>query len=155
MCRTGSIKILVAAVMCLVAVTTAAENNKPTADEVKALTLKASDVVRDAGIEQARAIFNKDGEFKHDEIYVNVIDGKGVWMIYPPKPEGVGKSMLNIQDADGKFLVQEILKLAAANGEGWIEYRWKNPVTNLLQLKETYVKQVSGTDFVVYIGRYK
>ena len=155
MSRTGSLQILVATVMCLFAVTTSAENNKPTADEVKALTLKASDVVRDAGIEQARAMFNKDGEFKHDEIYVNVIDGKGVWVIYPPKPEGVGKSMLNIQDADGKFLVQEILRLAVANGEGWIEYRWKNPVTNLLQLKESYVKQVSGTEYVVYIGRYK
>ena len=153
--RTGFLQVVIAAVLCVIAVTTSAETSKPTADQIKALTIKASDVIRDKGVEAARTIFNQDGEFKHDEIYVNVIDGKGVWVIYPPKPEGVGKSVLNIQDADGKYLVQDILQLAAAKGEGWIEYRWKNPVTNLLQLKESYVRQVSGTDYVVYIGRYK
>ena len=133
-----------------------AEDAKPTPDEVKALTLQATQLVADKGIEQARAVFNQDGAFKHGEIYVNVIDSKGTWVVYPPKPEGVGKVILNLQDADGKFLVQDILKVAADNSEGgWIEYHWKNPVTNTIQPKQSFVKKVAGTDYVVYVGIYK
>jgi len=141
--------------MCLVAVTTSAEASNPTAEEVKALTLKASKVVHDQGIEPARAAFDQAGEFKYGEIYVNVIDGKGVWIIYPPNPKGVGKNMFDFQDADGKFVVRDILKVATESGEGWTEYRWINPVTKLLQLKRTYVKKVTGTDYTVYVGSYE
>jgi signal transduction histidine kinase len=133
-----------------------ADDARPTADEVKALTLQATQLVADKGIEPARIAFNQEGTFKHGEIYVNVIDTKGTWVIYPPKPEGVGKVILNLQDADGKFLVRDILKVADENVDGgWIEYRWKNPTTNLIQPKQSYVKKVSGTDYIVYIGVYK
>jgi signal transduction histidine kinase len=147
--------MLAAGAMCLVAVTALADDKKPTADEVMALTLKASQLVTAEGIDKARIAFDKDGEYKYGEIYVNVIDSKGAWVVYPPKPEGVGRVVLGVQDADGKFIVRDILKVAADSGEGWTEYRWKNPATNLLQLKETYVKKVTGTDYIVYVGVYK
>ena len=149
------IQTLAVGFMCLFAVAALSEDTKPTADDVKALTLKATQLVLDKGIDETRAVFNKDGEFKHGEIYVNVLDTKGAWVVYPPKPEGVGKVIINLQDADSRFLVQDILKMAAENGEGWVEYRWKNPVNNKIQLKQSYVKKVSGTDYVVYIGVYK
>jgi signal transduction histidine kinase len=141
--------------MCLSAFAALGQEAKPSADEVKALTVKATQLVLDKGIDAARAVFYQDGEFKHGEIYVNVLDTKGAWVVYPPKPEGVGKVIINLQDADGRFLVQDILKMAAENGEGWVEYRWKNPVSNKIQLKQSYVKKVSGTDYVVYVGVYK
>ena len=154
--RRGFIQLLAAGFTGVFAAAALAEDNKPTAEEVKALTLQATQLVADKGIEQARAVFNQDGAFKHGEIYVNVIDTKGTWVVYPPKPEGVGKVLINLQDADGKFLVQDILKLAADQPEGgWIEYHWKNPVTNTIQQKQSYVKKVSGTDYVVYVGIYK
>lgn len=133
-----------------------ADDAKPTADEVKALTILATQFVADKGIEPARVAFNQEGEFRHGEIYVNVIDSKGAWVIYPPKPEGVGKVVLNLQDADGKFVVKDILKVAEDDKDGgWTEYRWKNPTTNTIQPKQSYVKKVAGTDYVVYIGVYK
>jgi cytochrome c len=153
--RFGIIRMLAMGCLCLIAYAASAQDAKPTADEVKALTLKATQVVLDKGIDEARAIFNKDGEFKYGEIYVNVLNTKGAWVVYPPKPEGVGKVIINLQDADGRFLTQDILKMAADNGEGWVEYRWKNPVTNKIQLKQSYVKKAGGTDYVVYVGIYK
>jgi cytochrome c len=140
-----------------VAVTAAfAGDTKPTPDEVKTLTLRATQMVEDKGIESARSTFNQDGEFKYGEIYVGVMDSKGTWVVYPPKPEAVGKVIYNLQDADGKFLVQAMLKTADDNKEGgWVEYHWKNPVTNTIQLKQTFIKRASGTDYVVYIGIYK
>jgi cytochrome c len=149
------VRALVVGFMCLFAGATLAEDHKPTADEVKALTLKATQLVLDQGIDEARSVFNKNGEFKYGDVYVNVIDSKGAWVVYPPKPEGVGKVMLNLKDADGKFMVQDILKVAGEKGEGWTEYRWVNPVSNQIQQKQTYVKKATGTDYVVYIGMYK
>src|SRR5690242_18684908 len=109
--------VLAAGVMCLCASAALAADGKPTADEVKALTHKAAVFVTDKGIDEARAAFNREGEFKHGEVYVNVIDSKGAWVIYPPRPDGAGKVVINIKDADGKFLVQEILRLATEQNE--------------------------------------
>jgi hypothetical protein len=89
--------MLAAGVMCLVGNAALAADGKPTADEVKALTHKAAVYVADKGIDEARAAFNQEGEFKHGEIYVNVIDSKGAWVIYPPRPDGVGKVVINIK----------------------------------------------------------
>ncbi len=148
-------RLLAAGFMCLAATAAVADDKKATPDEVAALTLKASDLVATKGIDEARTAFNQEGEYKHGDIYINVIDSKGAWVIYPPKPEGVGKVIINLQDADGKFLVQDILKTASGSGEGWVEYRWINPVSHQIQPKQSYVKKVAGTDYVVYVGIYK
>lgn len=154
--RRGFVHTLFATSIGLLGRAAMAGEDKPTEDEMKALTLKAADLVAQKGIEQARAVFNQDGEFKHGEIYVGVLDSKGTWMAYPPKPEGVGLSVINLRDADGKFLVKDIIKTADENAEGgWLEYRWKNPVTNTIQQKITFAKKASGTDYVAYIGIYK
>jgi len=132
-----------------------ADAKKLTQDEVKALTTKAAGLVAAQGIDAAAKVFNADGEFKFGEVYVNVIDMNGVWLCYPPKPEGVGKSVLNVKDADGKFLVQDIIKVAKEKGEGWVEYRWMNPATHQIQPKLTYLHRVPGKDMIAYIGIYK
>lgn len=133
----------------------AAAADAPSQEQVKALTLKAADLVAKQGLVKAHELFESDGEFKFGEIYVNVIDFDGVWKIYPPKPAGEGRSVLSVQDADGKFVVQEIIKVAKETGEGWTEYRWQNPATNKIQPKISYVKRVPGQDLAVYIGIYK
>lgn len=150
------VRTLTAALMALVVSMglAYAQAKKPTPDEVKALTAKAADYIAAKGIEDAEKAFSQDGEFKYGEIYVNVIDMNGNWVIYPPKPENKGKSVLNFIDEDGKKLGEEILN-TGKKGEGWTEYRWKNPATNTIQPKMTYVKKVPGKDYVTYIGIYK
>jgi signal transduction histidine kinase len=131
-----------------------AQAKKLTQDEVKALTIKAADLIAAKGLEEAEKAFSQEGDFKFGEIYVNVIDLNGNWVIYPPKPENKGKTILNFVDEDGKKLGEEILA-TGKKGEGWTEYRWKNPATNTIQPKATYVKKVSGKDYIAYIGIYK
>lgn len=145
----------VAMVALAVSVGAAQAQKKLTQDEVKALTLKAAEMVAAKGVDESAKTFNAEGDYKFGEIYVNVIDMAGVWLIYPPKPEGVGRSVLNVKDADGKFLVQDIIKVAQEKGEGWVEYRWLNPTTSQIQPKVTYVKRVPGKDLITYIGIYK
>ena len=132
-----------------------ADHDKPTRDEVVALTRKAAAIVETQGIQAAREIFNTDGEFKYGEIYVNLIDFKGTWLIYPPRPASVGQNVINLKDTDGRSLIQDIVKVARENGEGWTEYRWINPVSNKVELKFTYVKRVADKDIAASIGIYK
>jgi cytochrome c len=131
-----------------------AQAKKLSLDEVKALTVKAAEFVAAKGADEAAKAFTTEGEFKFGEIYVNVIDLQGNWVIYPPKPENKGKSILNFIDEDGKELGKEI-QATGTKGEGWTEYRWKNPATNSIQPKATYVKRVPGKDLIAYIGIYK
>jgi hypothetical protein len=132
-----------------------AGSGKPTQDEVEALTRKAATIVETQGVEAARALFNKDGEFKYGEIYVNVIDFKGTWLIYPPRPASVGQNVINLKDADGRSLIQDIVKVAREKDEGWTEYRWINPVSNKVEPKLTYVKRIADKDIAASIGIYK
>ncbi len=129
--------------------------DKPTMEEVKAITLKAAALLAADGIDKAREAFHAEGAFRQGEIYVNVIDLNGTWLIYPPNPKNEGKSVLNVRDAEGKLLVQEIIKVAKSPGEGWVEYHWLNPATNTIQPKLSYVKMVPGRDVITYVGLYK
>lgn len=131
-----------------------AQSHKPTRDEVRALTLKAADYIAVHGLDKAEKAFMEEGEFRFGEIYVNVIDLKGNWMIYPPKPGNKGKSILKFVDEDGRNLGEDILN-TGKTGEGWVEYRWKNPATNTIQRKVTFVKKVPGMDCFAYIGIYR
>ncbi len=131
-----------------------AQEKVATQEDVKALTIKAAELVASSGVEGAEKVFNVDGEFKFGEVYVNVIDLNGDWVIYPPKPANKGRSILGFIDEDGKKLGEDLLATGKA-GEGWVEYRWKNPATNSVQPKITYVKRVPGKDYIVYIGIYK
>jgi len=131
-----------------------AETRKLGPEEIKALTVKAAELIASKGIVEAEKVFLQEGDFKFGEIYVNVIDFDGKWVVYPPKPENRGKSILQFVDEDRRKLGEEILATGKA-GEGWTEYRWKNPATNTIQSKVTFVKRVPGANLIAYIGVYK
>lgn len=129
--------------------------DKITADEARMLTLKAAALIQEKGLDGARPILHATGEFRHGEVYVNVIDMAGTWRVYPPMPAGEGRSVLEIKDANGKFIVRDIIKTASEDGEGWVEYRWMNPETKVIGPKISFVKRVPGTDLITYVGTYK
>lgn len=147
--------VTVSGIVLAVPSVAAAADAKPTQDDAKAITLKAAALVADKGLDEAAKVFNADGDFKKGEIYVNVIDFAGVWRVYPPRPAGVGQSVINVKDPDGKPIVQDILTVAKDKGEGWVEYRWLNPASNKIEPKITYVKRVPGLELVAYVGIYK
>jgi signal transduction histidine kinase len=146
---------LAAAVILMFAGAASAETLKPTKPEVEALTVRAAEVIEARGIDAAREVFNAEGEFKFGEIYVNVIDFTGTWLVYPPRPASVGYKVVNLKDPDGKSLVRDILKVAQDSGQGWVSYRWLNPVSNRIEPKSSFVKRVAGKELVAYIGVYE
>ena len=154
----AKLRVFIAAVLAfgLFAGAATAQTAKPSMDDAKNITVKAVALVAARGVDEAAKVFNADGEFKFGEIYVNVIDLAGTWKVYPPRPAGVGQSVVNVKDPDGKMIVQEIIRVAGeAAGEGWVEYRWLNPASNKIEPKVTYVKKVPGQDLIAYVGIYK
>jgi len=146
---------LLAAALACAAFPALAADQRPTPDQVRALTLKAAALVAAQGVDKVRETFHREGEFRFGEIYVNVIDANGTWLIYPPNPRNEGKSVLNVRDADGKLLVQEIIRVAQEKGEGWVEYQWLNPASNRIEPKMSYVRNVPERGAITYIGLYR
>lgn len=128
---------------------------RPTPIQVREITLRAAALLAEQGVDEARKKFHATGDFRFGEIYVNVIDLNGAWVIYPPAPKNEGKSVLNVIDSDGKLLVKEIIRVAEEQGEGWVEYRWLNPASNRIEPKLTFVKRVPGKDLIAYVGLYR
>lgn len=124
-------------------------------EEARRMTLKAAEFIEKNGIEAARERFHEEGEFKFGEIYVNVIDMEGVWVVFPPKPTAEGRNVSELRDVDNNPLVKNILDVARSAGEGWVRYRWHNPATRQIQLKITYVKTIPSLGLVAYVGVYQ
>lgn len=125
---------------------------EPTPDEVRELTLKAVSLIEERGLDAAREVFNREGDYRFGEISVNVVDFKGIRLIYPARPSGIGLSAMDVKDADGRALMREIIAVARDKGEGWIEYRRLDPRSNRIEPKVGFVKRIPGRELAAYVG---
>ena len=56
-------------------------------------------------------------------------------------------------DSDGRPFVAEMMRLGAAQGSGWIDYKWAHPVTNASEAKTSYFERYEGV--LIACGAYK
>lgn len=59
-----------------------------------------------------------------------------------PNPKIRGKPMAGLQDADGRYLIREMVDTCRKHGRGWVDYKWPNQDTNTVELKSSYVEKV-------------
>ena len=124
-------------------------------EEAKALATKAAEYVKANGREKAFAAFNeKEGQFRDRDLYVFAFDRKGNCLVHPLNPGLVGRDLMNMKDVDGKLLTRDIISVS---GPDWVDYKWKNPQTNAVQAKTTFVVPVATPEgeIVVAVGAYK
>lgn len=69
------------------------------------------------------------------------------------KTKLIGRNYEKLPDVKGKLFRKDIVDTAVSNGEGWVDYWYKNPATGKLAEKTSYVKKVG--DIVVACGIYK
>ena len=116
---------------------------RATKAEAEAMVQKAVAFVKEKGVDQAIAEFNNPkGEFCQGELYVFAYDFKGTNRALAPKPEMVGKNLMDLKDADGKFVIKDLIGVAS-NGGGWHQYKWENPTTKKVADKASYVIKVN------------
>lgn len=145
---------MAATMVCLPQAALAA--SKGTADEAVAMTKRAVALIHSAGREKAFAeIANPANTSFHDrDLYVYVYDMKGVTLAHGNNPKMVGKNLLELKDSEGKAIVKGLIETAnGPGGKGWVEFKWPNPVTKVVEQKSGYVEKVD--DMIVGSGIYK
>lgn len=148
-------RILMVLLMVWMGVASAAE--KGTADEAVAMVKKAGDFLKKNGKEKAYAEFNNPkGQFIQKDLYIFTFsaNGDGIETSNGANQKLVGKNVKEMKDADGKFLIKDILAVGMGKeGKGWVDYKWPNPSTGTIDAKRTYVERVD--DVVIGCGIYK
>lgn len=117
---------------------------------------KAIAFYKASGKEIALAEFtNPKGPFVQDEMYIFVLNPKGIMIAHGVNEKYQGKNFIDIKDSTGKSFIQEIINAANVNGNGWIDYQWYNPVTKETKNKSVYFERVDDLIFCsgIYIER--
>jgi cytochrome c len=91
-------------------------------------------------------------EFHDRDLYPFVYTPDGLNVAHGARPALIGKNLMNIKDADGKYLIQEIVRITSEKGSGWVDYKWPDPLTNNIENKSSYVEKMG--DYVVGVGVY-
>lgn len=124
------------------------------ADEAKAMVEKAVAYTLANGKEKALKEFNTpSNQFVKGELYVFAYDLTGTIIAHPINSKLVGMNVLGTPDVDGKFYRKEIIELAKKSGDGWVDYKYKNPKSGKIEQKTTYLKKTG--DIVICCGAYK
>jgi len=141
--RIGLVFSVTAIVLGTLAIAFAAPTPAHTADDAKALAERAVAHIRAVGRDQAFADFSRpDGGFVDGDLYVFCQDVSGVVVAHGGNPKLVGRNMADVRGPDGRLSNVEINQLGLSQGSGWLEFRWPNPATKRIELKDAYVLKV-------------
>ena len=132
----------------------ATAGERGTADEAMALAKKAVQHMKEAGKDKALADFNNgvDG-WKNRDLYVAVVDNTGTILAHGANKGLVGRDLSGLKDVDGVYIVKGLIEIAESKGEGWLNYKWPNPLTKKIEQKSSYILKDGAT--MVMVGIYK
>lgn len=151
------IKLIALCTLAFAACGNAFAEDKGTADEATALVRKAIAYLKENGKEKAFAEFsNPKGLFVDRDLYIIAFstNGDGVALAHGGNAKLVGRSLLDLRDMEGKYMVKGFLKVANEKaGKGWVDYKWPNLVSKAIEAKSTYIERTGDT--AIACGIYK
>lgn len=142
----------------LLAVSCIAPAHAQSADDAVVLVKKAKAYLKSQGVEKACKDFaDVAAGFQKGELYVSVLDmreaGHLKFVCHPKNARMNGKDVIELKDSDGKPFNKEIAELSKTKGQGWVNYRWVNPVSGNMEAKTSYFEAQDG--LVLLAGIYK
>jgi cytochrome c len=154
MCR-WLIRSMIIALLAVAPALARADAAHGTADEAKAMVERAVAMIQKDGAEKAFAAINDPAtkDFHDRDLYVFVRSMDGNTVAHGANKGMIGHTSLDLKDADGKLYNKEMIDLANSKGNGWVDYRWVNPVDKKIEQKSSYIQKVG--DYVVGAGFYK
>jgi cytochrome c len=87
---------------------------------------------------------NPNGMFSDGELYIFVINFKGIMLAHGVNERFVGEDFIDIQDNEGKHFIKEIVDTAVEKGSGCVEYKWYHPRTKRVLPKIVYFEKVEN-----------
>ena len=125
-----------------------------TKDEAMAMVKGAVASIKKDGSDVTYAeISNKSGKFIDRDLYVVVYRLDGQVLAHGANAKLVGTDQSKAKDVDGKAFVKERIALAHKQPHFWQAYKFKNPVTDKIESKQTYCERYEDT--AVCAGVYK
>jgi len=127
-----------------------------TREEAAAMVRRVQEKFKKEGPDATfRAINNRAPGFADRDLYPFVTEvATGLCVANGVTPAVTGKILIDLKDQDGRFIIQEFIKIATATpGRGWIDYRWLNPVTKTIEDKTALIERM-GT-YYVGVGVYR
>lgn len=100
-----------------------------------------------------KEVNNRNPIFIKGNVYLALRALDGTTLAHPINPRVIGKNMIILPDADGKYYRKEIVEIAKTKGKGWVDYRYDNPDSKELENKATYF--VRSGDVILEAGIYK
>jgi cytochrome c len=93
------------------------------------------------------------GMFVKDQLYIFVLSPTGTMLAHGVNEKFVGEDFIDLMDSDGKPFIKEIVDTANSKGNGWIKYKWYNPVTKDWRPKIVYFEKVDN--LIICTGVYE
>ncbi|MBK5260556.1 MAG: cache domain-containing protein [Thermoanaerobaculia bacterium] len=119
---------------------------------------RAAAVVREKGAASCETFSQQAWMGGDYYIFVNELD-TNLMVCHAMRPELIGQSQANLQDANGKFIARDMqTAVSAPSGSGWVEYVWPRPGQTNAIAKSSYVMSVTGPDgkrYIVGSGGYE
>jgi cytochrome c len=127
-----------------------------TKPEAKALVEKAAVFIKKNGsaraLSEITAAADKQGTLIDRDLYIFAYDFKGKVVAHGANKKLIGKSLIDMQDTDGKYVIRDLIA-AAAKGSGWVDYKWSHPETKKIHQKSAYVLKIDD-DLWIGCGAY-
>ena len=144
---------LVALAIALFSIPGFADEARATEPEAEAMVKKAIAYYKKNGREKAMAEFQKSpGPFVDRDLYVTVYTMNADALSHI-NPKMVGKNMMELRDADGKYHIKERMESAQKANSGWQDFKFYNPVSKRIEPKRMYWEKHDNLVFAC--GAYK
>lgn len=88
-----------------------------------------------------------------EELYLFIYDMQGTCQAIGFQSHLVGVNRWGLKDPDGKYFLQEMIRVARTHGSGWVTYKYPNPLTGRVEPKMSYVEYFEG--WLVGCGVYQ
>jgi TRAP-type uncharacterized transport system substrate-binding protein len=126
-----------------------------TRDQAVAMVRRVQENFKRYGPEATfRAITSNAPGFFDRDLFPFVHKADGTLLVAAGIPALRGKNLHDVKDQDGKFFVQEFVKVANTPPyHGWVDYRFLNPRTNTVEDKSAWIERMG--DYLVGVGIYK
>jgi cytochrome c len=128
-----------------------ASETRGTCEEAKALVEKGAAFLKAEGPSKALSKFSdKKGGFVDRDLYVFVVDNKGVIRAHAMNPAVVDKDGLSLKDPTGWSFIRDFINV---KNTAWVDYKWMDPIDGKIKAKKSYIIRVG--DFLLGTGCYK
>jgi cytochrome c len=147
------LSFVTAIAFALISFQVAAESDRATVQDAESMVKKAIAYYKKNGKEKALAEFTKSpGPFVDRDLYVTVYNMNADALAHI-NPKMIGKNMMDLRDADGKYHIKERMEAAQKSNSGWQDFKFYNPVSKKVEPKRMYWEKYDNLVFAC--GAYK